>query len=156
MLPPQGPPRPSWSGRLKLLACFLGAYALACLLPALHLASGSLPPERWSGLRLAAMGWMGLLIGLFGWLANVLLLPALALALARKWIAASLFAGFAFLVSLDALRLAGRTIPADEGGVGTYTVRALGPAVWVWMASLLILVVGPLVLRARERRALEG
>ncbi|MGC4016245.1 MAG: hypothetical protein QM755_17240 [Luteolibacter sp.] len=140
------PSRPSWKGRLIVAGITLGIFGLACALPAYHLQNG----DRWLGAQVLLMGWMGLFFGQLGWCANLLYFPAIITLLCRCWKITTILAGLAFLIGLHSFALANREIPLDEGGVNKTTVAAIGAAPAVWLASIVVLGGGALLLGRRK------
>lgn len=140
--------RPLW-GRLLLIGASLAVYALACALPAATLVGDTNQVER--GYELALLGWLAILIGQFGWFANLFWATSLVLELLRLHLAACITAALGFLIALQTLTIFGVSIPMDEGGVNHSRVQQLDAGFYIWLLSMLVIVVGALVVRARDR-----
>jgi uncharacterized protein YqgC (DUF456 family) len=147
-------PRVPWLTRLAVVAASLLVYLVACFVPAVYFDKPG--QEPWPGVMTLILGAFALFEGQFAWLANPLLGVALLLLIFRQWVATAVVAGLAFLVSLDTLRLLGETVWLDEGGVNKAVATGLGPAFYLWIASMLVPLAGALVLRTYERSLRAG
>jgi hypothetical protein len=97
-------------------------------------------PRAWaSPAVLLSMGWLGVFEGVFAWLANPLLLAAwISLALGHQRIALeTAAAAVAFALSFFTVD----TILVNEAG-GNARVTGVGAGYHLWVASMLVVVVG--------------
>jgi len=125
-------------------------FAVACALPALTFQTTSGVEQTWFGGMIFFIGWMGALVGQFGWFANLLLLGSWISAGFRWRPGAFLFAAGALLLAAQSFALFGKAIPADEGGFNKLTLTHLMPGFYVWVASIVIALVGGFFLRSRK------
>jgi hypothetical protein len=86
-----------------------------------------------------------------GWLANPVFVLALLLVLLGQRDASFICSGIAFLLSFDSLRLLGRTLKADEGGVTHMVLTQVDLGYYLWTASMALLLLGSYWLRRRAR-----
>lgn len=136
---------------------------LAAIAAILWLASFFLPAVRtgqgWQmGWQIAVIGWCGPLAGQFGWYANAIMIPSLGmLALGESpsdFDKMSKLAAVMFLFWINTLFWT--EIPLDSG---RQVILARGAGYYAWMASLLIVWGGLLVLDRRwscNRRVEDG
>jgi hypothetical protein len=139
-------------GRLaaRIMVCLSALlFVIACVLPAFALREvvGGTARDEWSGGAILGMGWLGLFIGNLGWYAN----PPLVIG----WVALARFAFggpnarpgktplicgvIALVLGASVFQLS--KIPANEGG-GMNQVEQLLPGVFVWLGSIICLVLG--------------
>ena len=137
-------PVPIWVyiGQAAVLLTSLICYFLACILPALHFVNSGNGPDPMSGFNILMIGWMGVFVGQFAWFANPFLLLSAILFIFRKWRFALAFMMIALTISLDTFMLFGQEIPADEANVNKLTLVSLGPGYYLWMASMLSILLG--------------
>lgn len=105
-------------------------------------------PTAWSpAYGLLISGWLGLFVGVFAWLANPLLFASWFLLAISKHRAAFLVSLGAFLFAMSFL-LHSEVISSTKP---TYSkIIGYGIGYWLWIASVLILVVGAGVLTFRS------
>lgn len=137
--------------RQAVLICGSILFFLACVFPALEFRRNENGIETWPGFQILIIGWMGMLIGQFAWFANPFLLgAALSLFLKRRR-ACVICAGLALLISLHTFALFGTTVPADEGGVGKLFLQRVREGTWLWLASIVVMLVGGCLARLDPR-----
>ena len=101
---------------------------------------------------LLLIGWMGLFYGIVAWVANPLLVISWMLCLRDELRAAFIVSAAALLVALSFLLHS--TIVASEAP--TYeAVTGYGPGYWLWLASMLIMTAGTLILYLGSRSGSE-
>lgn len=90
-------------------------------------------PRAWSpAVGLLLCGWVGLFFGVFNWFANPALLLAWILHVVKRYEAATLAAGAAFLLMIGFLFRT--TIVSSEAP--TYSrITGLGAGYWLWVAA---------------------
>ncbi len=148
---PAGPPKPRYSfrGRFVVLGLVVLMYLIACATPALEFND---PDDAiYYGFRIVIVGWLGALIGQFGWFANLFLLVGIFLLLFRRWIATFVSTVLGLAIALQTLMLFSQPVPADEAGIRHVELQHIKIGFYFWLASLLCLGVGVLILRNRER-----
>lgn len=153
---PYGPapvqsPRPSWRGHLAVLFTFLALYLIACACPALTFRRNAGDIEVWPGFQVLAVGWLGLLYEQFAWYANPVMVLSFIFLLFRRWPTTAVIALVALAIAANTLRLFSQEFPADEAGVNKIRLEHLGIGFYFWVASLLAVIVGALILRQRSR-----
>lgn len=139
--------RPLWP-RLALIGASISVYSLACLLPAATLVGDVNTVRR--GFELALLGWLAIYVGQFGWFANVFWAVSMLMEFIRWHRTACITAALGLLLALQTLTIFGTNIPMDEAGVNYSHVQHLDSGFYVWLLSMLIMVVGALAVRARE------
>jgi hypothetical protein len=148
-------PRRSPLARLVVLAISLLLYGVACAAPALvFLGNGG--SEAWPGYRVLFLGWLGALIGQFAWYANPLFFFGIITFLFRKWIATIVLIGLTLLMAANTFLLFIQEVPADEAGVNVLTLETLHVGFYLWVASILTIGIGVVILwriEARETRS---
>jgi hypothetical protein len=154
--PPYGPapaqaPKPSWRGRLVVLFTCLAFFLTACACPALVFKNTNGSTEAMYGFSVLVVGWLGILVGQVAWYANFVIGLSLIFLLFRRWLTAALLALVAVAIAADTLLLFSKEIPADEGGVNKMYLVHIGPGFYFWVASMLVVVVGAIILRLRGR-----
>ncbi|MBG6137339.1 hypothetical protein [Longispora fulva] len=128
--------------RFLVAGGWLVLYLSACATPALEFAYRDGGPAHSDlGVNVLIGGAFGLFVGQFGWYANLIVPFALALLLARQYLAAAICAAVAVLIALDTLLLFGHPIPLDEGGSPDYVLHRLGIGFFLWIASMLAILV---------------
>ena len=159
---PAGMPRtpiPAWIyiGQAVVLLTSLACYALACIFPALNFVNSGNGPDPMNGLNILLLGWMGVFIGQFAWFANPFIALSALILLFRQWLAAIIAILIGLAISLNTFALFGQEIPADEANVNKLTLVSLGPGYYLWVASMLVILLGALGLwiasSAARRRA---
>ena len=146
-----GPPQPRYSmrGRLILLAITLFIYLIACATPALEFNDPN--DAVYYGFRILIIGWLGALIGQFGWFANLFLLVSIFLLLFRRWIGALISSLLALVIALQTFMLFSQKVPANEAATRQLDLLSLKVGFYLWLASMICLGIGALILRNRER-----
>jgi hypothetical protein len=121
-------------------------FLVACCLPAI-LWTGKSPGELdvMLGLRALAVGWSGIFAGILAWFANPFFLAGVIALFMRKPTLAIVFAVIAIGISCTTFSIVGVEYPADEGNVNKTTVLKLLPGFYVWMTSMVSLLVIALV-----------
>ena len=121
-----------------LILLSVGAYVIACCLPALEWRNTGRPPEReiMLGLRALAVGWSGIFAGVVAWFANPLWLLALCLVFFQKPWLGSIAGTIALLIALTVFSVVGRELPGDEGNVTKTTIVSVWPGAYVWFVSI--------------------
>lgn len=128
-------------------------YLAACCMPVLTFTKGT-SNDVWPGIAAAGMGWLGIFVGEFAWLANPLwLLSTILTWTQRLRMFAIALAGMALLLGLTALRLQGKVVPGDEGGVTTSTITGVHSGAYIWLASLVLQLAASLGLLSSKPRA---
>jgi hypothetical protein len=151
-MPPTPPPafaRSTW----LILAVAVVLYVSACGATAMHFPPIDGRSQDWGGLSVLMIGWLGVFLGLFAWYANLGLFAAWASMALRNPLGAVVAGVIGLLISLDALRVVGMELPADEAGVRKITPQALGVAYPLWTAALLLTTAAALREVLRERAA---
>lgn len=145
-LPPELPKAgPRKKGDWLFPAISAGIFAVSCALPCLAFDNG----DYWLGARILALGWSGLFVGQFAWFANLALLASWATLYRRMRIATLVLSLGALAVSCDTWTLYGQRLPTDEGGVNHFMLTAILPGCYVWMSSMVVVLVGVLWPRPR-------
>jgi hypothetical protein len=125
----------------------MALYVGACIAPALRfdmLDRPSQPHQIMRGYELLLLGWQAIFIGNFAWLANLGLFVSLLFLLLGGWKPAAIFAGVSLLLALQTLMLFGSRINADEGGVTHMTLGSLYVGFYVWLAAMVVVLLGSL------------
>lgn len=135
--------------RLGLIGASIAIYALACALPAATLVGEDVTVQR--GLGLALLGWLAVTLGQYGWFANLFWIVGMLLALFRRYLGAAITVACGMLLALQTLTILGREVPLDTSGSNNAIVQQLNSGFYLWLLSMLVLVAGALLLRARER-----
>ncbi len=125
-------------------------YLIACATPCLEVTQKSDPV--WPGLQILAIGWLGVLVGQFAWLANPLWMAGMLFFVFRKWMVTLIFSGPALLFALNTLTMFVTELPADEAGINTFHLVRLRIGFYLWLASLLVLFAGALVMKVQARQ----
>jgi hypothetical protein len=147
--PPHAFARSTW----LILAVAVVLYASACGSTAMQFPPINGRSQDWDGLSVLMIGWLGVFLGLFAWYANLGLFAAWTSMLLRSPVVAFVAGMIGLLISLDAFRVVGMELPADEAGVRKITPQALGVAYPLWTASLLLTTGAALREALRERAA---
>jgi len=148
---PPKTPKPGWLGRLAVFFGSIFLFLLACMFPALIFQRNGGDLEEWPGIWVILSGWMGLFFGQVAWYANLVMVLSLIFVLFHRWLTASVIAGVALALAADSLLLFSKEIPADEGGVNKLRLAQLGPGFYFWVAGMMVVVVGALILRRHYR-----
>jgi hypothetical protein len=136
--------------RLRVALAALALYVLACATPAVAIFdTNAKKNDVMFGLPLLLVGWLGAFVLNFGWFANLFLPVAGLLRVIGKYRAAAVFGSLAFLVGLHTLYWYVKPMPANEGFVGELQLRYPSVGFYFWLASMLVIVVGALVLHRR-------
>ena len=114
----------------------LALFALACCLPAVHMAKDN---GIGFGIHTLAIGWLGIFAGVFAWYANPLWALGIICSAFRKRIPAMIFGVLALPIALTVFNDIGRQIPADEGNATKTAIVRLLPGAYLWLASLVAL-----------------
>lgn len=142
--------KPSWRGPVLLIATFFVFYVLACACPALIFRRSSSEIEIWSGFRVLTIGWLGLLVGQIAWYANPVIALSLLFVLLRRWVLTLVVSGVSLLIAANTLLLFFKELPADEGNVVKLRLEHVGFGFFFWLASILAIAVGSVILRRRD------
>jgi len=148
---PAQAPKPSWRGRLAVLFTCLAFFVIACASPALVFLKTGGGTEQWPGFQVLVVGWLGILVEQFAWCANLVMALSLIFLLFRRWLAAAILALVALAIAADTLLLFSHEVPADEGNVNKLQLVHLGPGFYFWVASMVVVVVGAIILRRRSK-----
>ena len=149
--PPVQAPKPSWRGRLVVLSIGLALLFIACVCPSLVFVSNDPEPNVWPGIQTLAMGWMGLAVEQVAWFANPVMVLSVIFLLARRWLTSAVIALVALIIASDTWLLFSKDIPADEGGVNKMKLVHIGIGCFFWLASIVAIMIGAVVLRLRGR-----
>ena len=133
------PNKPSTPHRTVVWAS-LALFVLACSLPALTFAEKR--PEVFFGGLLLGFGWMGSFVGQFGWFANVFYGFAMLSLFFRRWLLAAILGLVGVGISFHTFAIVNQRIPKNEAATSYYGPVSFGPGVYVWIASLALLVIG--------------
>ena len=142
-----------WRDRLVVLFICLALFLIACVCPALTFRRSSGDVESWPGFQTLMMGWLGLLFKQIAWYANPVIVLSLVFLLFRRWLAAMIIALVAFAMAANTLLLFSRDLPADEGNVIKLRLDHLSPGFYFWIASIVTVIIGAIILRRRETAA---
>ena len=123
-------------------------YVTACALPAMVF-----DKQMWRGYEVLLGGWMGVFLGQFAWLANFFWWLGLVLAFLRRWFLTVATTALAFLIALDAFSFVGKTVPLDEAFVNTMIFKSYDIGFYFWLASIVAVGIGALVVWVTERFA---
>jgi hypothetical protein len=151
-LPP--PPRYSLRGRIVVLTISVFIYAISCALPALEFNDPENPV--YFGFHVLIIGWLGTFIGQFGWFANLFLIVPVFLLLIRRWVGAFVGAMLSLGIALLSLMLFHQNVPANEGGTREIQLQHLRIGFYVWLASMVSLGLGALILRQFDRTSAKN
>jgi hypothetical protein len=133
-------------------ATSLFLYAVACALPCLEYETFAGEREIWYGYAILLEGWMAILVGQVAWLANPLWLLAMLFFVFRRWSLALTCALGGLLLAGSALLLFRQNVVLDIGGGIIPQQRPL-IGVPVWLLSQLVLFIGAVLMRHRQRVA---
>jgi len=136
--------------QLIVIGASAAVFVVACAIPALMFQNLSGTEQSWYGGVVFLLGWMGALVGQFGWFANLFLLASWISAGFRWRIGAILFAAAALLLAAQSFALFGESIPADEGGVNKLSLVRLLPGFYVWIASIVVALIGGFFVGGRK------
>jgi hypothetical protein len=146
-------PKAGWRDRLVVLFISMALFLLACACPALTFRRSSGDMESWPGFQALMMGWLGLLFKQIAWYANPVIVLSLVFLLLRRWLTAMIIALVAFAIAANTLLLFWRDLPADEGNVIKLRLEHLSPGFYFWVASIVTVIVGAIILRRRNTTA---
>jgi hypothetical protein len=144
------PPNPGWRDRLVVLFISMGLFLIACASPALAFKRTSSDMEVWPGFQVLMMGWLGLLFKQIAWYANPVMVLSLIFLLCRRWLAATVIALAALALAANTLVLFSTELPADEANVNKLRLEYLGPGFYSWVASIVAIIIGAIILRRRN------
>jgi hypothetical protein len=144
------PRRAGMAARLGVVGASLLVHFASWMAPALQFDVTSGGPWIPRGWEVAFLGVQALLVGNVGWLANVLYAPSLIAALLAWWRTAAMCAAVAVLVGFHSLALIGQEVPADEGNVNQMVLVHLRAGFYLWMSSMVVMVILSLWCRRRE------
>jgi hypothetical protein len=152
---PFHPPKPrySWRGRLTVLAITGLLYLIACATPALEF--DDTQQSIFYGFHILIIGWLAALIAQFAWFANLILLVSIFLLLFRQWIATFIGSLLAFILALQTFMLFSQKIPADGAATRHLLLQNMKIGFYFWLASMLCIGIGALILRHGERPVQE-
>lgn len=136
--------------RFVFIGISLLCYAAACVSPCLEMFKQGV--DVWYGARILVIGWLGLLVGQFAWLANPLWAVGLLFLTLRRPTIALIASALALLLALQTFMLFGMPLPGDEGGVTKLELLRLRYGFYLWLASLLALFAGTVMLRTHSRK----
>jgi hypothetical protein len=138
--------------RFIVLAISVVLFGLACASPTLIFLRNGTSDETWAGYMVLFLGWMGPFIGQFAWYANPLLFVGTITFLFRKWIATLVFIALTLLMAANTFLLFFQEVPADEAGVNMLVLQNLHIGFYLWIASILTIGIGAVVLWRVEAR----
>lgn len=147
------PPKQDWRDRLVVLFICLALFLIACASPALTFRRSSGDMEEWPGFQALVVGWLGLLFKQIAWYANPVMVLSLVFLLFRRWLTAMIIALVALAIAANTLLLFSRDLPADEGNVIKLRLERLSPGFYFWLASIVTIIVGAIILRRRDTAA---
>ena len=142
--------RPAWPGRLIVLFITMALFTIACWFPALNFRRSDSDIQIWRGIHVLEMGWLGLLFKQIAWCANPVLVLSLIFFLFRRWLTAVVIALVALAIAANTFALFSRDLPADEGNVIKLRLETLGAGFYFWMASIVAVIIGSIILRRRQ------
>jgi hypothetical protein len=151
-IPVSAVPRRSGMVRFIVLAVSLFLFGLACASPTLIFLRNDTTEETWAGYMVLFLGWMGPLVGQFAWYANPLLLLGMITFVFRKWIATLVFIVLTLLMAANTFLLFFQEVPADEAGVNMLTLQNLHLGFYLWIASILTIGIGAVILWRAEAK----
>lgn len=135
-------------GSLAVILVSLVLYVIACATPAMVF-----DKETWRGYEVLLSGWMGVFLGQFAWFAHFFWWLSLVLAFLRRWFLTMAATALAFLIALDAFSFVGKTVPLDEAFVKTMLFQSYHIGFYFWLASILAVGVGAVVVWGIEHFA---
>ena len=153
-MPASAVPRRSGVARFIVLAVSLVLFGLACASPTLIFLRNGTTDEPWAGYMVLFLGWLGPFIGQFAWYANPVLFVSMITFLVRQWMATLVLIALTLLMAANTFLLFFQEVPADEAGVNMLTLQNLHIGFYLWIASILTIGIGAIVLwrvEARER-----
>ena len=133
-----------------IIAISLGWVSIACYVLSLAMPAFRFSPDEpwvkfsggndlWSGLVVLMLGWVGIFQGVLAWFANPAWLVAVILLFRSRFKACAAWAFAAICLALTSYFL--NAIAADEGG-GEIHIQTMGSGFYVWLLSLLVLLIG--------------
>jgi len=149
-------PRPSGMARFIVLAVSLVLFALACASPTLIFLRNGTSDETWVGYMVLLLGWLGPFIGQFAWYANPLLFVSMITFVVRQWVATIVLIALTLLMAANTFLLFFQEVPADEAGVNMLTLQNLHIGFYLWIASILTIGIGAIILWRLEARERSG
>jgi len=78
---------------------------------------------------------------------NPVLVLSLVFFLFRRWLTAIVIALVALAIAANTFLLFSRDLPADEGNVIKLRLERLGPGFYFWIASIVAVIIGSIILR---------
>jgi hypothetical protein len=129
----------------------LAFFLIACASPALVFITTGGSTEVWEGAKVLGLGWMGMLVGQIAWCANPVMVLSLIFLLFRRWLAAAILTLVALAIAANTLLLFSQEIPVDEASTSKLRLEHLGIGFYFWVASMIVVVVGAIILRRRGR-----
>ena len=155
-LPVSTVPRRSGMARFIVLAVSLVLFALACASPTLIFLRNGTSDETWAGYIVLLLGWLGPFLGQFAWYANPLLFVGMITFLVRQWVATIVLIALALLMAANTCLLFFQEVPADEAGVNMLTLQNLHIGFYLWIASILTIGIGAIILWRLEAPERSG
>jgi hypothetical protein len=138
-----------WLAPLASIAMFIGA----CPLPALTFrgTAGGVDMLTWSGLDCLGYTLLGPLAFQFEGLANLLLFAAIVALALRHPKAALILSLIALAPALETFTLFKTEVYLDEGGVKKAILTRLEPGFYLWMGSLLMIILASAICRSEKK-----
>jgi hypothetical protein len=143
---------PSGKARLIVLAVSIVLFALACASPTLIFLRNGTSDETWAGYMVLLLGWLGPFIGQFAWYANPVLFVGMITFLVRQWVATIVLIALSLLMAANTFLLFFQGVPADEAGVNMLTLQNLHIGFYLWIASILTIGIGAILLWRAESK----
>jgi len=131
------------------LAISLVLFVAACTSPALIMV-GSQGESTIDGLSALVIGWMAPLYGQFAWYANPLLFFGALALLLRFWKTSIVFVILALFIAMDTFQLSAQEIPVNEGLTATEHLQSVQAGFYLWLASIVVIGLGAIVLLVRD------
>lgn len=128
------------------LLASLALFGLACLMPAIEFEKIRGGERDWQwGIGLALIGWIAILVSQFGWYANLPLALGWLFLTLRSTRAAAICGAVALVIALHTIHLMYRSFAAGDDHTSISTVSRLGPGFFLWLGSMVVLMVGAVV-----------
>src|SRR5262249_21146783 len=116
-----------------------------CCLPVLEFKNSNKPNDVMWGFNALAVGWSGIFAGVVAWYANFFWGLGLMFGFLRKPIFGAVAGVIAIGLGLMTFTYIGQELPADEGNVTRTAIIRILPGCYVWLASLVVLLIAVLL-----------